>query len=125
MNDEQRALLEKARRALRSARLVLEDDDPATAASRAYYAMFYRAEALLLDKELSVSTHKGVITAFGEHFVKEGPLPEEVHDRLRQAFDKRLVADYEVEAALDPEEVEEMLGWAGDLVDRAQLLLDA
>lgn len=35
------------------------------AVSRAYYAMFYIAEAFLLGQDLSFSSHAGVISAFG------------------------------------------------------------
>ena len=40
--------------------------------------MFYCAQAMLLTKNLSFSSHKGVISAFGEHFVKTGVFPKEI-----------------------------------------------
>ena len=40
--------LERADRSLRTAALVLEDDDPNAACSEAYYAMFHAARAALL-----------------------------------------------------------------------------
>ena len=40
--------------------------------SRVYYAMFYSVEALLLTEGISVSSHKGVISVFGERFIKTG-----------------------------------------------------
>ncbi|MEX2706693.1 MAG: HEPN domain-containing protein [Candidatus Freyrarchaeum guaymaensis] len=40
--------------------------------SRCYYAMFFLAEAVLLTKGLRASSHKGVISLFGKHFVKTG-----------------------------------------------------
>ena len=40
------------------------------ATSRAYYAMFYVAEALLLGEGLTFSKHSAVIAAFGKSFVK-------------------------------------------------------
>ena len=41
-------------------------------ASRAYYAMFYAAEAALLSKGLSYSRHRGVVSGFAEHFTPRG-----------------------------------------------------
>ena len=38
------------------------------AVSRAYYAMFYAATALLGSQGLWRSKHQGLIAAFGEHF---------------------------------------------------------
>lgn len=42
------------------------------AVNRSYYAMFYAASALLASEGLARSKHSGVISAFGEHFVKTG-----------------------------------------------------
>jgi uncharacterized protein (UPF0332 family) len=42
--------------------------DYESSVSRTYYAMFYSAQAMLLTKNLSFSSHKGVISAFGEHY---------------------------------------------------------
>ena len=53
MTEDQRELLEEARDSIAAARLLLDGGFPGYAASRAYYAMFYVAEALL--EELSFS----------------------------------------------------------------------
>jgi uncharacterized protein (UPF0332 family) len=45
------------------------------AASRAYYAMFSAARALLLSQGLDFSSHSAVIAAFGQHFAKSGRVP--------------------------------------------------
>ncbi|HIH70014.1 MAG TPA: HEPN domain-containing protein [Methermicoccus shengliensis] len=50
--------------------------------SRSYYAMFFMGEAVLLTKNLSASSHKGVISLFGEHFVKTGIFEREIERRL-------------------------------------------
>jgi uncharacterized protein (UPF0332 family) len=64
------ALIEKARRYLRSTELLIQDGDYDSAVSRSYYAMFYSAEAALLKKKMTFISHKAVISAFGQHFVK-------------------------------------------------------
>jgi len=43
-----------------------------SAINRAYYAIFYAANALLAIEGLSRSKHSGVIAAFRERFVKPG-----------------------------------------------------
>jgi hypothetical protein len=50
---------------------------------------FYCAEALLLAKGHSFSSHRAVISAFAQHYVKSGALPQELHQWLRTAFAKR------------------------------------
>nr|HDO81534.1 HEPN domain-containing protein [Candidatus Bathyarchaeota archaeon] len=42
-----------------------------------YYAMFYSTEAILLTNNLKASSHKGVISLFGGHFIKTGKLDRE------------------------------------------------
>ncbi len=48
--------------------------------------MHFAAEALLLTKDLSFSSHGGVISAFGEHYIKTNILPKEMGRELNRAF---------------------------------------
>ena len=66
MKSESKKLLVKAGRALRAAGLLLRDGAPDFAAGRAYYAMFYAAEAALAEKDLEFRKHSGVHAAFGD-----------------------------------------------------------
>jgi len=50
-------LLEKARRSLAATERLLADGDSDFAVSRAYYAMFYVARALLLTRDIRRSKH--------------------------------------------------------------------
>lgn len=61
MNPEIPLLLEKARRSLDLARATRERGDHDFAASRAYCAMFYVAEALLFAEGLTFSSHAATI----------------------------------------------------------------
>lgn len=88
------------------------------AVSRAYYAMFYLAEALLLDDGLAFSKHSAVIAAFGQHFVRTGRLPAEIHAHLREAQDQRNIGDYGTGDAPGAEQ-------AGGQIRRAEQFLDA
>jgi uncharacterized protein (UPF0332 family) len=106
---ETRALIEKAQRYLRSSEVLLKDGDAESSVSRAYYAMFYATEAVLLTKGFSFSSHKGVISAFGEHFVKTGVFPREMGRELNRAFEKRQIGDYEYTFVISQEEAEQML----------------
>ncbi|WP_373479828.1 HEPN domain-containing protein [Geminocystis sp.] len=51
----------KAERSLNAAQELNQKDYPEFATSRAYYAMFYVAEVLLLEEDLSFSSHSAVI----------------------------------------------------------------
>ena len=65
MKREVEKLLSKARASQRAAILLQSQSYPDFAASRIYYAMFYAAQALLLDRGLSFSSHAAVMAAFG------------------------------------------------------------
>jgi len=54
--------------------------------SRCYYAMFFMAEAALLTKNWSASSHKGVMSLFGEHFIKTGIFDRDLGKALSDAY---------------------------------------
>ena len=87
--NEVNSLIERAKRYLKSAEMLLEDGDYESSVSRTYYAMFFSAQSMLLTKNISFSSHKGVISAFGEHFVKTEIFPKEMGRELNMAFAKR------------------------------------
>ncbi len=66
MTGDQASLVEQAQASLDAARVLRVAGYHGFAASRAYYAMFYAAQALLLSLGLSFSKHSGVIAAFGQ-----------------------------------------------------------
>ena len=68
---------------------LLERQDSDGACNRAYYAMFDAARAALMATNAEIplnigKTHSGVLTAFSQHLVKNGPVPRDI-GRLLQA----------------------------------------
>jgi uncharacterized protein (UPF0332 family) len=77
-----KTLMAKADRACSSARTLLEFGNADGACNRAYYALFDAARAALLASGAPVKpnigkTHSGLINAFSEYLVKNGPIPRE------------------------------------------------
>ena len=92
-------LMAKAQRACASARALLDLGDVDGACNRAYYAMFDAARAALLTSDAPVTadigrTHSNLISAFGIHLVKNGPIAKEMGRLLNRAEEIRLIADY-------------------------------
>jgi len=106
---ERQGLIRKAEKTVASAKMLVEAGDLDSAVSRAYYAAFYAAEALLDGLGLSFSSHQSVISAYGQEFSKKGRLDQRFHRFLITAFEKRQQADYGVETGLDRQEVNELL----------------
>jgi len=112
------SLVKRAKRYIRSAELLLNDKDYESSVSRTYYAMFYAAQAVLLTKKLTFSSHKGVISAFGKHFIKTGIFPKEMGRELNRAFEKRQIGDYGYTFVVSDEEAEQMLRYGKEFVDK-------
>lgn len=90
-------LLDKALRAVASARVLLDIGDTDGACSRAYYAMFDAARSALAARGHdpgSAKTHGTVHSAFAFEFVKPGVIPREIGRSLGQVQDIRQLADY-------------------------------
>lgn len=100
MTPEQQALLDKAQRSLEAAQSLIQQGFYDFAVSRAYYAMFYIAEALLDQEGLSFSSHAAVISAFGQYLARTGKVPAELHRQLIDAQAQRTRADYDPEPDL-------------------------
>lgn len=118
MNDDVSALLDLARESVSAARLLLDQGYHRFAASRAYYAMFYAAEALLASRGEYYSRHAGVIAAFGREFAKTGEMDPKYHRWFIDAQDLRTTSDY---AAL----VEPSVDQAGETISRADEFIRA
>jgi len=114
MKEKIEALLQRAYDSLGSAKLLLDNDYYDSSISRSYYAMFYAAEALLLTKNLKFSSHKSVISLFGEHFVRSGIFPSELGRDLSKAFDERLTGDYGFKSMMTKETAETAIKRAGN-----------
>ena len=96
MKENTQFLLEKAENSIGAAESLLRDGYGDFAAGRAYYAMFYTAEALLAEKELTFKKHVGVHRAFSEHFIKTGVFEQKYYQWLVVAFNSRMVGDYAI-----------------------------
>jgi uncharacterized protein (UPF0332 family) len=112
------SLIKRARRYIKSAELLLNDKDYESSVSRTYYAMFYAAQAALLTKELTFSSHKGVISAFGKHFIKTEIFPKEMGRELNRAFEKRQIGDYGYTFVVSDEEAVQILHYGKEFIDK-------
>ena len=123
MKEATKKLLEKATRVLRIAEHLGKSGDAEFSVGRAYYAMFYVAEALLNERGLRFRKHGGVHAAFAEHFDKTGLLDGKYHRWLLEAFSKRITGDYGIDADLTSEDASLLIGQAREFLDVVQQML--
>lgn len=108
--------LEKAKEKLRTAKALMDDAAFDDVASRAYYAAFHAASAVLLTEGLSSDTHRGLLNLFGLHFVKTGKI-EKIYGRyLSNLKDDRETGDYEIFSTIDRPIAEKALKEAEEFV---------
>jgi uncharacterized protein (UPF0332 family) len=123
LKPETKALLDKARQSFQAARNLQRDGFLDFAASRAYYVLFYTAEALLIEQGLSYKSHTAVISAYGKLFAKTGILDERFHRYLLDSQDTRNVGDYGIGPGVTAGQVEDSLRWAEEFLKAAETLL--
>lgn len=86
--------LKRADEYIRTAELEFNGESYARSISTAYYAMFYAATGALASIGIERSKHSGVISAFGEYFVKTGKLGEEFGRTFNRMLEDREESDY-------------------------------
>ena len=117
------SLLEKAQENIDAADLLSGRQHYEIAASRAYYAMFYIAEALLFSKGLAFSSHSAVIAAYGKEFAKTNLLCPDYHRYLIEAFETRQVSDYDIDVEISGKRSTEILERAKSFLKAAKSYL--
>lgn len=123
MNAQTKAYLEKARENIQACTDLVRDGHFEIAASRAYYAMFYAAEALLAEEKKEFSSHGAVHGAFGNLFAKTGRLDAKFHRYLIDAYRERQAADYDAPAEVGLEEAEALANQAKEFLEASEALL--
>jgi len=123
LNEAQR-WLRRAYRSLKAAETLVEQGLYEDAVSRAYYAMFYAANALLIKDGFHVSgKHSAVVAAFGREYAKNGKIDPRYHQMLIQDFEWRQKADYDVYWNATPETAQARIQDAHALIETVATLL--
>ena len=118
------AFLKKADRFFLDADLLLQTGSTDSAASRAYYACFYVAQALLLTQGYKFSSHGQVVAQYGLLFSRTEVFDRRFHQLLLRAFKVRQIADYQSEVDIQPGVVEELIGVGREFLAAASRYLE-
>jgi len=123
-DNEIAANLERSASTLAAAKVLLASDFPNDAASRAYYAAFHAATALLLSQDLSFGSHTGVLRAISLNFVKTGELPKSLGRDLNWLAELRQVADYGELRNVSATDAQQAIAIAQQVLHHVQQLLN-
>ncbi len=120
VRQEIRLYLERAWEMLDVASLNLSEAYPDSAVNRAYYAIFYAANALLVTEGLERGKHSGVIALFRERFVKTGIIEVQYSRIYGRVMDDRHTSDYEVGLPVETRVAEKDMADARLFVERIE-----
>lgn len=113
MGDRRKELcfyrLEKAKKCLESARVLIQTGDYCGAANRSYYSIFHCIRSLLALEGTDFSKHSGVMAHFQRNYVKAGLFEKEYSKILTEAFEIRSESDYDDYYIISKEDVEEQI----------------
>jgi len=112
--------LEASHEALAVSQYNLEGGYYGTAVNRAYYAVFYAANAALATQGLARGKHSGTISAFRQFFVKPGMIEPEYSDIYGSLMDDRHISDYDMDTRIEPERAESDVQGARRFVARIE-----
>lgn len=101
--------LEKAKKCLTSAKVLMQSGDYCSAANRSYYSIFHSIRGLLALEGIDFSKHSGVMAYFQRNYVKPGIFAKEYSKILTEAFEVRSESDYDDYFVISKEEVEEQI----------------
>ena len=113
-----RALVERASRKLKSARILLDSGFFDDAISRAYYAAFLASRAVLLLLGEKPHSHTGVLTLFGLKVVKTGLVHQNYAKTLTALFEARQASDYSPLVWYEKEETRDHVAKAEQFVEK-------
>jgi uncharacterized protein (UPF0332 family) len=117
MTEEAQLHFERAAECVEDSQVLLDNERPAAAVARVYYAMFHAATAVLEVKGIKRSSHRGILSAFGQYLVKPGLIEQKFHLYLREAFELRQQIDYDPIVDINLQQAKEALEQAIDFVD--------
>ena len=117
--------ISKASEALLSARAELDAERLDFAVNRAYYACYYAASAVLLNKGKTFAKHSGLRGAVHRDLVKTGLLEPHWGKVFDRTFEHRQSGDYLVMCEFEHVHVEQILSEAQGFVNEMKQILRA
>ena len=98
---------------------------PRFSVAQSYYTIFYLAQALLLTKGLTHSSHSAVVAAYGKEFAKTGLLDPKFHRYIIDAQKLRQIGHYGDESEeVTEEQARETFQWADEFKQAVETYLN-
>ncbi len=115
MRNEIEAVIDKSRRAIKSAKREYKAGEYDYACSRAYYAAFYLLEGVLLLDKKRFTKHSAVISVFNKDYVKAAVFPTEISKHIKYLLKRREIGDYSFSIKIDEEDARNCIFMAEEI----------
>jgi len=126
MTPEIQHLLKLADESHEVGKTLIDVGHPRFSAAQTYYTIFYLAQAMLLTKELTFSSHSAVVAAYGKEFAKTGLLDPKFHRYIIDAQKLRQTGHYGDEGEeVTEEQAVEAYQWTGEFMEAVKEYLGA
>lgn len=116
--------MERADETMEEAGILAERGHYNAAVNRLYYACFYATQALLLKYRIAATTHAGVKSMLGLHFISKSIISIDHGKTFNTLFEKRHSSDYEAFAYCDKALVDDLTPLAEAFIQRIKELLE-
>lgn len=109
--------IEQAREDLEASKFLYSGKFYKSANNRAYYSIFHSIKAVLALKPIDFKRHKDVIAYFNKNYVSTEMFPKKLGHKIAEATIVRKDSDYDDEFIVKPEETEEQIKTAEELLE--------
>ena len=117
------AYLETAREKIESAEILYRYKKYDDVVSRAYYAVFHSAQALLISIGIKAESHSGVRHLFGLYFIKNKKFAKKFGRYLRILKDERENGDYGIFTLINKNDAKEAIKQAKEFLFQTEKYL--
>ena len=117
MKKEIESVINKSSRAIKSSQREYGSGDYDYACSRAYYAVFYLLEGVLLLDKKAFSKHSAVISVFNRDYIKTGVFPMEFSKHIKYLLKRREIGDYSFSIRVGQEDAKNCISKAKEVFD--------
>jgi uncharacterized protein (UPF0332 family) len=115
MKEEIESVINKSKRAIESSKREFNSGDYDYACSRAYYAVFYLIEGVLMIDSKRFTKHSAVISFFNKDYVKTSIFPVEFSKHIKYLLKRREIGDYSFSIRVEKEDAQNCISMAEEI----------
>ncbi|RYZ78494.1 MAG: HEPN domain-containing protein [Proteobacteria bacterium] len=117
MSEDLSDCIKKAEGYLANAKTIVATEFPNGAITSCYYCFFWLVRGLLAEKNIVTKRHSAAREMFSLHYIKSGEIPERFKDDFATLFERRQIADYDVDGDFSLDEINQLIQLAENFLD--------